>query len=225
MDPSFLATAFLAPQGRCRKLLVLFAYGRLVSNIERINDAEMNKLEEEATAAKGPAKIGGPIEELHNRDSEQRAVLVEHLPIMTPDHFGLVTSPQLLDQVRSLIQRARVSRSSLPADAADRVYRRLSHHTAKTLIHDHDWAIPRYTEGRAPAHEWLVHLATQAEAEFLVIGDERVALDPHGGTTYVHQQTTRRTHAWRLDAFIEEIESYHFTLDEIGADLPDVPSP
>lgn len=204
---------------------MLFAYGRLVTNTERINDAELNKLEEEVTEAEGTARIGGPIEELHERDREQLAVLREHLPVMTPDHFGLVTSPELLERVRFLIQRARVNRPSLPVDAADQIYRRLSHHTAKAVIQGSDWTIPRYTEGRAPAQEWLIHLATQAGAEFVVTDDERVAREPHGPTTYVHQQTRTQTGAWRLDAFVEEVESLHFNIDDIGGDLPDVRSP
>lgn len=201
---------------------MLFAFGRLVSNTQRVIDAEMDKLEEEARAAAGPATIGGPIEQLRERESELRAVLSERLPVMTPDHFGLVTSPPLLEQVQSLIQQARVNRPSLPPDAADRVYRRLSHHTAKTVIHpQQDWEIPRYTDGRAPEQEWLIHLATQAEAEFLVTQDERIALDPGGGTAYVHQQTKRETRAWRLDSFIEEIENFHFDLDDVDGELPD----
>lgn len=225
LDPYFLAGAFLAPEGRCRKLLVVLAYGRLVTNIERVNDAEMDKLEQEADTAAGTATIGGPIKELRERETELRAVLGERLPVMTPTEYGLVTSPQLLAQVQSLIQQARANRPSLPTEAAEWVYRRLLHHTAKAFGHfDQGQTIPRYTEGRAPEQEWLIHLATQAEAEFLVTRDERIALDPAGGFTYVHDQTRRQTRAWRLDAFIEEIEGLHFALDDVDAELPHIPN-
>jgi hypothetical protein len=74
---------------------VVLAYGRLVTNIERVNDAEMDKLKQEAQAAAGAATIGGPIEELRARETELRAVVAERLPVMTPTEYGLVTSPQL----------------------------------------------------------------------------------------------------------------------------------
>ncbi|HET8956267.1 MAG TPA: hypothetical protein VFN18_11470 [Solirubrobacterales bacterium] len=201
---------------------MLLAYGRLVSNIERVNDAEMDKLKQEAEAAVGNATIGGPIEALREREIELRAVFAERLPVMTPTDYGLVISPQLLTQVQSLIQQARAHRPSLPTEAAEWVHRRLLHHTAKAFG-EFGQTIPRYTDGRAPEHEWLIHLATQAEAEFLVTRDERIALDPTGGTEYVHEQTRRRTKAWRLDAFVEEIEGLHFTLDDVGTELPDIP--
>ena len=117
-----------------------------------------------------------------------------------------------------------MSRPSLPTDAAAMVYRRLSHHTARTLSRpDHQWDIPRYTDGRAPEQEWLIHLATQIEAEFLVTRDERIALDPTGSFEYVHDQTQKRTRAMRLDAFVDEIEGFHFRLDDVDGDLPDIP--
>lgn len=74
---------------------MVLAYGRLVTNIERVNDAEMDKLKQEAQAAAGAATIGGPIEELRARETELRAVVAERLPVMTPTEYGLVTSPQL----------------------------------------------------------------------------------------------------------------------------------
>jgi predicted nucleic acid-binding protein len=223
LDPQFLAAAFLAPNGRCRKLLVVLAYGRLVSNVERVNAAEIDKLQEEADLLQGTTTIGGPIDQLRDRDHELRALLAERLPIETPAEFGLVTSPEVLEQVRKLLQSARQRRPSLPPDAADRAHRRLCFHTAKTHMHLGDeWTIPRYTEGRAPAQEWLIHLATQTEAEFLVTGDTRIALDPNGPTSYVHAQTRNQTQAWRLDSFIDEIQGYHFALDDVDGELPSV---
>lgn len=223
LDPHFLAAAFLAPDGRCRKLLVLFAYGRLVSNVERVNAAEMDKLKEEAKAAHGATTIGGPIEELPLRENELRAQLAERLPVMTPTEYGLATSPELLEQVQVLMQQARENHPSLPTDAADWVYRHLSHHTAKTPTRpDHDWPIPRYTEGRAPEQEWLIHLATQIDAEFLVTRDERIALDPTESIEYEHEQTKKRTYAWRLDSFIETIEGVNFTLDNVDGNLLEI---
>ena len=223
LDPYFLAGAFLAPKGRCRKLLVLLAYGRLVSNVERVNDAEMDKLTEEVKDAHGAAEIGGPIEELRLRETELRALLAERLPVMTPTEYGLATSPELLERVQALIQHAREDRPSLPTDAAALVYRRLSHHTARTVGEtDHQWSIPRYTNGRAPEQEWLIHLATQIGAEFLVTRDSRIALDQDGPTVYTHEQTRKRTQAWRLDSFIEEIEEYHFALDEVDGELLEI---
>ncbi len=155
--------------------------------------------------------------------SRLRALLAERLPVMTPTEYGLATSPQLLEQVQALIQQAQEDRPSLPADAATLIYRRLSHHTAKTIGHpDQQWSIPRYTNGRAPDQEWLIHLATQVGATFLVTRDPRIALDPNGPTEYVHEQTGTSTQAWRLDSFIEGIDGYHFSLDEVDGGLLDI---
>jgi predicted nucleic acid-binding protein len=224
LDPQFLAAAFLSPKRRCRKLLVVLAYGRLVSNVERVNAAEMDKLKEEGkAAADGPTTIGGPIDELHQRENELRALLAERLPVVTPTEFGLATSPEVLDRVQALMQAARENRPSLPTDAADLVRRRLCSHTAKVHMHLDQWTIPRYTDGRAPGQEWLIHLATQAGAEFLITGDERIAPDPAGPTPYVHEQTQKQTQAWRLDSFIDaELEGYHFSLDDVDGELPDI---
>jgi predicted nucleic acid-binding protein len=219
LDPQLLAAAFLAPNGRCRKLLVVLAYGRLVSNVERVSDAEADKLEEDARAARGPTAAGRDMNELRERDDELRLRLVEQLPVMTPKDFGLAASPEVFDEVQELMQAARQHRPSLPADAADLVYRRLSHHMAKTDLRLDNTTLPWYTEHRARERDWLIHIATQTEAEFLVTGDARLASEPNGATCYVHEPTGNWTQAWRLDSFISEMEGFSFTLDDVDGGL------
>lgn len=219
LDPQFLAASFLAPEGRCRKLLVVLAYGRLVSNVERQSAAEADKLHEEADARPGGTTIGGNISQLRSEDDELRQRLAEHLAVAAPEDFGLATSPEILDEVQTLMHAARRSRPSLPPDAADWAYRRVVHHAVNPLGRVDRRAVPWYTEHRARERDFLVHAATQAEAEFLVTGDARIALGPHGPTRYVHEPTGNWTQAWRLDAFISELEGSNFTLDDVDGQL------
>jgi predicted nucleic acid-binding protein len=214
LDPQLLAAIFLAPNGRCRKLFVVLAYGRLVFNVERASEAEADKLKEEATA-----EIGGDLDELRDKDDELRLLLTERLPVMTPNDVGLAASPEVFEEVQHLIQRARERRPSLPPDAARWVYRRLSHHTTNTVLRAEDSTIPWYTEHRARERDWLIHVAIQGEAEFLVTQDARIATDPNGPTRYEHEATKNWTQAWRLDSFISEMEGSNFTLDEVDGSL------
>jgi predicted nucleic acid-binding protein len=218
VDPRILATAFVAPGGRARKLLVLLAYGRLAAYTRLFGPAEEETLKTDAAAEGG--KIGGqPSAELRAEDEQRAALLFERIPGYPPNEWGLVTSQHILAEVEDAVQFLRADLPSLPADAAEIAFRQLVSISSR-IVEPDETSMPAYTEWRARSHDHIIHAAVTAGAEFLVTNDDRIATARTSAQPYHNEKLGAGTKAVRLAYFVEEtLYSYHFNLDDIDGEL------
>jgi hypothetical protein len=213
-----MATAFVAPNGRARKLLVLLAYGRWAAYARLFGPAEEETLKADASALGG--KIGGrPSEELRAEAEQRKALLFDRLPGYPPDEWGLATSQHILNDVEDKLQFLRADLPSLPADAPEIAYRQLVSITSR-LVDPDEASMPAYTEWRARSRDHLIHAAVTAQAEFLITNDDRLAPARTSAEPYRSEKLGVQTKAVRLAYFVEEtIHSYHFNLDDVDGEI------
>lgn len=98
-DTTVLFPGLLDPDSLYRKLLVVFAWGKLHADLRAVEEgqAEIDRL-----LARSPdAEQGGhPVPGQLDAQARQRIALIdERLPAQTPQDFGLVVSPPIAQEV------------------------------------------------------------------------------------------------------------------------------
>lgn len=210
-DTSFLLPAFLSPDGRRRKLLVLFAYGSL-NYYARVGIAEQERLEEELRGAAAATLAGTPIGDLVEIAADRQARLAEVLPALAPDDLCLVGSRILFDEVeRKIAEVGHRLAPGLPRDAPAIIRRQLELLTP-IVVPDFDAdQVPAHTQGRDRRDDFLIEIALRGPGAVILSDDRRhVALD-EDGTEYRDEATGHIVTAYRRQglATVHDVDEGH----------------
>ncbi len=216
VDPNLLVNAFAVPNGRCRKMLTVLAYGRWCNYTEQGFDAEQEAIEEfvASQARRGrPVEVGGPVlEGVHNASRNVRAVLEDALPVETPTELGLVVSDALFKAVGNVVATRRRRQPELRFD----VIRGVLANAAVNFVHLGDEALPPVLPD--PRSDYLLYTAVRGHARYLITNDAAI-LAPGGRPRAVSGQASTSC-ALDLESFIDkELSKYPFDLDEVDGAL------
>ncbi len=211
-DTTILLPGLVNEDGLYRKILIVFAWGKLHHELRALQD---ERAAAERMVADIPgAELGGDwnargIEALHNRISR----LEEHLPVMTPKDFGLVVSTPILEELEHNMAANREPLGNQEPEAIQQ-FRWAAAAIATVLVPTgFDGQIPPYTEGRDPKDDPVVHTAILSRAEWIYTQDAKhIALDHRRPTEYVDPQSGRVHRAVRTRWFLENVlcSGYHF---------------
>lgn len=220
-DTNILLKAFLSPNGRRRKFLVVCAYGALNYYV-RVGLAERERLQEEAEHVAGSAIGGVDIERSIEAATDRHAYLAEHLPAMTPDDLCLVASRPLLDEVEEKVAEVgpQMLRGDMPGDTPAKVRRQLVALSAIMVTEFDAEGVSEHTAGRDRDDDLIIETALLIPA-FAVVADDKkhIALSERG-TPYRHPVTGAQIVAYQFEPFVgEHVNTYHFDLDDVEGAL------
>ncbi|WP_217915655.1 hypothetical protein [Miltoncostaea marina] len=219
MDTSVLLPALLAPGGRRRQLLTVLAYSAVAAYHALIGRAEQEAMNAITAEIPGASTGGLPVETLIQNAGDARTILDEFMPAVTPTEFVMTACPLLFDEVEGkILERGHIWGAS-PDDA--KTYRR-------ALLAVTPFIVPPYSAGDVrdyglgdPDDNFLIHSAIEAQAEFVISDDKKVA--PDGGSVKIECPLTGRTvTAIQVNDFVEDyLNNSNFDLSAVsGAGLP-----
>lgn len=216
-DTTTLFPALVDADGLYRKLLVVFAWGKLHHDLRALQDEQAEA--ERFLAANPGAEIGG------NWDGERVEVirdriarLEEHLPVMTPKDYGLVISPPIAKELADNMAGRSSELGNQPPEAIEQFVWAAAESAAVYVIHGFDGSIPPYTEGRDEKDDPIIHTAVLARAEWILSQDKKhIALTHKRPTEYVDPESGRVHLAVRLSFFLSKVicSGYHFDEDNL----------
>jgi predicted nucleic acid-binding protein len=217
-DANVLLAGLIDPDSIYRKLLTVFGYGKLHADLR---SAEQYRAEIEQLIAEHPgARLGGQPDpdEVVRLAQERIALLDEHLPAMTPDDWGLVTSHAITKEVYDVCVGGRSGFGPLPESSARSAVAAAVAISATQVIHGLDGPIPAYTEGRDVDDDKVIHTAILAGAEWVLSEDHRhVSLERRRPTHYREPVTARETGAIGVGYFINRLLCTGASLRQRGA--------
>ena len=195
-DANILLAGLIDPDSIYRKLLVVFAWGKLHADLA---SAESYREDIEQLIAENPgARFGGQPnpDEVVQLARERIALLEEHVPAMTPSDWGLVTSAAVTKEVHDVVVGGRSGFGPLPETTAQSAVAAAVAVSATQVIHGLDGTIPEYTEGRDFDDDRIIHTAILSGAEWVLSQDhQHVALARRRPTVYREPVTGRETGA------------------------------
>jgi predicted nucleic acid-binding protein len=220
-DTNILLKAFLSPNGRRRKFLVVCAYGALNYYV-RVGLAERERLQEELEHVAASAIGGVDIHRFIEAAADRHAFLAEHLPAMTPDDLCLVASRPLLDEVEEKVADVgpQMLRGDMPDDTPAKVRRQLVALSA-IMVQEFDPAdVSEHTAGRDRDDDLIIETALLGQAIALVADDKKHIALSEQGTTYRHPVTGAEIVAYQFEPFVVDlVNTYHFDLDDVPGAL------
>lgn len=195
-DANVLLAGLIDPASIYRKLLVVFAWGKLHADLA---SAESYREDIEQLLAENPgARFGGQPDpgEVVRLAQERIALLEEHLPAMTPNDWGLVTSAAITKEVHDVLVGGRSGFGPLPETTAQAAVAAAVAVSVTQAIHGLEGPIPEYTEGRDPDDDKVIHTAILAGAEWVLSQDhQHVSLERRRPTLYCEPGSGRETGA------------------------------
>lgn len=217
-DANVLLAGLIDPNSIYRKLLVVFAYGKLHADLA---SAESYREEIEQLIAENPgARFGGQPDpdEVVRLARERIALLDEHLPAMTPSRWGLVTSSAITKEVHDVCVGGRSGFGPLPGTIAQAAVAAAVAISATQAIQGLEGPIPAYTQGRDADDDKVIHTAILAGAEWVLSEDHsHVSLERRRPTVYREPVTARETGAIGAWYFINRLlcTGLHFDNDAL----------
>jgi predicted nucleic acid-binding protein len=217
-DANVLLAGLIDPNSIYRKLLVVFAWGKLHADLA---SAESYREEVEQLLAENPgARFGGQPDpdEVVRLARERIALLEEHLPVMTPEDWGLVTSHAITREVHDVCVGGRSGFGPLPETTAQAAVAAAVAISATQVIQGLDGPIPEYTQGRDRDDDRVIHTAILAGVEWVLSEDHRhVSLERRRPTRYQEPVTGRETGAIGVRYFINRLlcTGLHFDNDAL----------
>ena len=217
-DANVLLAGLIDLNSIYRKLLVVFAYGKLHADLA---SAESYREEtEQLIAENAGARFGGQPDpdEVVRLARERIALLDEHVPVMTPDRWGLVTSSAITKEVYDVCLGGRSGFGPLPESAAQAAVAAAVAISATQVIHGLEGPIPAYTEGRDADDDKVIHTAILAGADWVLSEDHsHVSLERRRPTHYREPVTGRETGAIGVGYFINRLlcTGLHFDNDAL----------
>jgi predicted nucleic acid-binding protein len=216
-DTTILLPALVSESGLYRKLLVVFAWGKLHNELRALEDERAEA--ERIVAATPGAELGGPwnhgrIEQIRDRISRME----EHLPVMTPKDFGLVISPPIVEELEHNMAANREPLGNQTPEAISQFLWSATETAAVTITQGFDGEIPPYTDGRDTKDDPIIHTAVLARAEWIHSQDKRhIALTHKHPTEYIDPATGRLHRAVRTSYFLRNVicSGYHFDEDHL----------
>lgn len=161
-DANVLLAGLIDPESIYRKLLLVFAWGKLHADLD---SAKGYREEIEQLLAENPgARFGGQPDpdEVVRLARERIALLEEHLPAMTPNDWGLVTSHPITKEVHDVCLGGRSGFGPLPDQTARAAVATAVSVSTTQVIHGLDRPITDYTQGRDPDDDRVIHTAILA---------------------------------------------------------------
>jgi predicted nucleic acid-binding protein len=209
LDTNAVVRAILSPAGARRRLWLLLVYGGAIQRTARIRK-ELRLARESGFRASSGAKLN------LRRAQASVDVIAGFLPEDAPDELWAVASPVLLSEYHRKLHdlRDKLAKPPWTEQQIDTAYRALVTACGEIVpAFDLD-DVPRYTDGRDPDDDLVIHTALLGSAEVLISNDVRdVSLDPHGQTTYaddrgnvVQAMTFEHYAATQLDVDLDTID-------------------
>jgi predicted nucleic acid-binding protein len=215
-DTGILFPALVSEDGIYRKILVVFAWGKLHHELRAIEDerAEIERL----LASTPGAELGGSwnderIEQVRNRITQ----LEEHLPVMTPKDFGLVLSTPITKELEHNMLNARSELGNQTPEAVSQFIWAALETATVYVAEGFDQPLPAYTEGRDPDDDPIVHTAVLSRADWILAKDAHLVEAYKRPTEYTDPHSGRIHPAVGTKYFIENVlcSGYHFDDDDL----------
>jgi predicted nucleic acid-binding protein len=216
-DTTVLFPGLIDPDSLYRKLLVVFAWGKLHADLSAVKEeqAEIDRL-----LARSPdTELGGHLDQGQlEAEARQRIALIdEHLPAQTPQDFGLVISPPITQEVLDITIAERSALGGRTPELAHAAVASAAAVSTAQIVNDFD-DVPHYTEGRDRKDDPIIHTAVLAGAEWILSQDKKhIALDHRTPTIYAAPHTRRQHKAVSLGYFLNEVlcSGVHFSIDDL----------
>lgn len=216
-DTTVLFPGLIDPNSLYRKLLVVFAWGKLHTDLRAV---EEEQLEIDRLLARSPeAEQSGRPEpgQLEAQARQRIAVLERHLPAQTPKDFGLVVSPPITREVLDITIGERSSLGGQDPDLAHAAVASAAAVSSAQIVEGFD-DVPHYTEGRDRKDDPIIHTAVLAGAEWILSQDKKhIALDHRKPTVYTDPHTRQEHKAVSLGYFLNDVlcSGVHFNIDDL----------
>jgi len=216
-DTTVLFPGLIDPDSLYRKLLVVFAWGKLHADLRAVTEeqAEIDRL---LARTPGTQQGGHPDPGQLEAQVRQRIALIEdHLPAQTPKDFGLVVSPPITQEVLDITIGDRSALGGRSPELAHAAVASAAAVSTAQIVDDFD-DVPHYTEGRDRKDDPIIHTAVLAGAEWILSQDKKhIALDHRKPTIYADPHTRRQHKAVSLGYFLNEVlcSGIHFSVDDL----------
>jgi predicted nucleic acid-binding protein len=210
-DTGILFPALVSEEGIYRKILVVFAWGKLHHELRAIEDerAEIERI----LAGTPEAEVGGVwnnerIEQVRNRITR----LEEQLPVMTPKDFGLVLSSPITKELEDNLVSTRSVLGNQTPEAVNQFVWAAVETATMYVAEGFDEPIPPYTEGRDPKDDPIVHTAVLSRADWILAKDEHPVESYKRPSEYIDTRSGRIHPAVGPKYFIANVlcSGYHF---------------
>lgn len=217
-DTNILFPGLIVPRSIYRKLLVVFAYGKLHADVLA---AEAYKAEiEQLLVEEAGAELGGQPspDQVIDAAKSKLASLEEHLPPGTPNEYGLALSSPLTTEIYDNATGERSVIGNQPREIAEAAVAAALSVSATQVVKGLDGPVPAYTEGRDESDDPIIHTAILANAELVLSQDHRhITLHRRRPTTYTEPTSGRSVDAVGLWYFINRVlcSGLHFDGDDL----------
>lgn len=216
-DTTTLFPALVNDASLYRKLLVVFAWGKLHHELRAIQDEHV-EIERFLAENPGSTYEGSRAEEQYETVRDRIARLEEHLPVMTPKDFGLVVSPAITQELENNMAGSRSALGNQTPEAIEQLVGAAVAVASVYVVSGFDREIPKYTKDRDRDDDPIIHTAVLARAEWILSQDKQhIALTHRRPTEYVDPESGRVHRAVRLSYFLERVicSGYHFGEDDL----------